>query len=67
MSASDGGNAAPVSENSYSVQHRCPQMAKHDSNPPLPVPCPECYSLLVTSTRIPYQKSVRWRSEPINV
>jgi hypothetical protein len=55
-------------ETTYSVQWRCPNIDKHGPYPDsLPKPCPDCYSLLVTATRIPYREDVRWREEPIHV
>lgn len=54
------------------VQHRCPRMREHvegswrDTGKPgshprdLPVPCDECYSIVVTSVRIPWQPATRF-------
>lgn len=50
-----------------SVQHRCPRMREHiidlDYREPgqapgsLPVPCGDCYSIVVTTIRVPWQPS----------
>jgi hypothetical protein len=46
-----------------SISHRCPRMAEHQRGMKfaLPIPCPECYSLHVVATRIPYEPDMRWR------
>lgn len=43
-----------------SVQWRCPNMRRHfdygkDDRRYLPRPCPDCYSLIVTSEVVPYR------------
>lgn len=38
------------------IQHRCPNMHRHDDG--LPIPCVDCYSLEVTAIRTAYQPSV---------
>lgn len=50
-----------------SVQHHCPRMREHIEHAfnsgrrgtphpdDLPIPCPDCYSIVVTSVRIPWQ------------
>lgn len=41
-----------------SIQHRCTRMALHSGHggePGVPVPCSGCYSVRVTTERIPYQ------------
>ncbi len=47
-------------ELSRSVQTRCSQWGVHE--PPLsrPQPCEECYSLIVTSERVPWRSPERW-------
>jgi len=59
--------AAPRPERDieYSIQWRCPRISRHDIDN-LPKPCPDCYSVVVTSRRIPYRESVRWQKEPIS-
>lgn len=51
---------------SVAVQHRCPQMGEHlpsdglgrpGDGDGLPVPCPDCYSIVVTTIRVPWQPS----------
>lgn len=51
---------------SVSVQHRCPRMREHlpsdgmgrpGERDGLPVPCPDCYSIVVTTIRVPWQPS----------
>lgn len=56
------GAGCGVGQVSTSVQHRCPRMREHarpeDScacHPHLPIPCPECFSVRVTSESIPYR------------
>lgn len=41
-----------------SVQWRCPNMQAHERPRMVPVPCADCYSLEVTSRRVPYRKPV---------
>ena len=47
-----------------SVQHRCTRMAEHmrvfGRADKLPVPCPECFSVIVTSERVEYVPSEAW-------
>ena len=54
----------PEADIEYSIQWRCPNISRHDIDN-LPMPCPDCYSLLVTATRIPYRERVFWQKEPI--
>lgn len=44
-----------------SVQHRCPRMIQHvDPALRLPVPCDQCYSVVITSVRVPWRPEEPW-------
>jgi hypothetical protein len=57
---------ADIGETTVSIQTRCPNMRQH-INPVdvggrlIGVPCKDCYSVTVTSTRIPWRESVPWK------
>lgn len=40
-------------------------MDRHYRYKTLPVPCDECYSLIVVSERIPYRPNVAWQDQEI--
>lgn len=48
-------------ETEQSIQHRCPRMNKHHHPRNEEIPCGECYSLRVTSERVPWEPSQPWR------
>lgn len=47
------------------VTRRCPRMNEHDLNrrQPLPIPCPECYSIESYWRRIPWEPDSRTPAE----
>lgn len=58
-----------MSEITRSVQHRCSRMADHSGggckcHPRLPIPCPECYSVVVTAERVDWRPAEPWASLP---
>lgn len=64
-------NSGRIPSPEVDIQHRCPQMRLHVVGPgrpgthprSLPVPCGECYSLVTTSVRIPFEPSIRFTVE----
>lgn len=59
-------HTADIAEVSESIQTRCPNMSRHFAGDLL-MPCSECYSLRVTSERLPeWQPDVRWHERRIS-
>lgn len=48
-----------VGRTTVNVQHRCPNMRHHVDHGMRDLPCPDCYSLIVTAVTVPYRPAAR--------